>query len=364
MEGEKELQLTYSIEETDRNKYGVLGDRSLWRLAGATKDNLKFVRSHPRVGYYIVAPAKVVALDGRRDVVAVATRTIIKNKYVTVFVTFPRDFHSKVKKHKQAKPARLSLDFDSFLRPILLKFRGEASFQDLSPATSPRSPANLRSPLSSLEMNPEYDYLFKLLLIGDSGVGKSCLLLRFADDSYIESYISTIGVDFLSRMERPSNSKSYVSYWLCPLSVDLHGTQLGKNDLGQSPVATTVEPMGSLWIVYDVTDEDSFNNVKQWLSEIDRYASDSVNKLLVGNKCDLTENRAVSYDTAKAFADEIGIPFMETSAKDATNVEQAFMAMSASIKDRMASQPANNARPPTVQIRGQPVAQKGGCCSS
>jgi len=57
-----------------------------------------------------------------------------------------------------------------------------------------------------------------------------------------------------------------------------------------------------LWqIVYDVTDEESFNNVKQWLSEIDRYASDSVNKLLVGNKCDLTENRAVSYDTAKVW---------------------------------------------------------------
>ncbi|XLT34783.1 hypothetical protein HN873_028327 [Arachis hypogaea] len=163
-------------------------------------------------------------------------------------------------------------------------------------------------------MNPEYDYLFKLLLIGDSGVGKSCLLLRFADDSYIESYISTIGVDF---------------------------------------------------IVYDVTDEESFNNVKQWLSEIDRYASDNVNKLLVGNKSDLTANRVVSYETAKAFADEIGIPFMETSAKDSTNVEQAFMAMSAAIKNRMASQPAaNNARPPTVQIKGQPVGQKSGCCSS
>ncbi|KAJ0111105.1 hypothetical protein Patl1_00098 [Pistacia atlantica] len=143
------------------------------------------------------------------------------------------------------------------------------------------------------------------------------------------------------------------------------GTLLGKNDLGQSPVATTVGHMVSLWIVYDVTDQESFNNVKQWLSEIDRYASDSVNKLLVGNKCDLTANKVVSYETAKAFADEIGIPFMETSAKDSTNVEQAFMAMAAAIKDRMASQPAmNNARPPTVEIRGQPVAQNSGCCSS
>jgi Ras-related protein Rab-1A len=114
-----------------------------------------------------------------------------------------------------------------------------------------------------------------------------------------------------------------------------------------------------------VTDQESFNNVKQWLNEIDRYASDNVNKLLVGNKSDLTANKVVSSETAKAFADEMGIPFMETSAKNATNVEQAFMAMAASIKDRMASQPAaSNARPPTVQIRGQPVNQKTSCCSS
>ncbi|CAI0531688.1 unnamed protein product [Linum tenue] len=169
-------------------------------------------------------------------------------------------------------------------------------------------------------MNPEYDYLFKLLLIGDSGVGKSCLLLRFADDSYLDSYISTIGVDFKIR---------------------------------------TVEQDGKTIklqiVVYDVTDQESFNNVKQWLNEIDRYASENVNKLLVGNKSDLTANKVVSYETAKAFADEIGIPFMETSAKNASNVEDAFMAMSAAIKTRMASQPASNtARPPTVQIRGQP----------
>ncbi|KAK8946117.1 GTP-binding protein YPTM2 [Platanthera guangdongensis] len=87
-------------------------------------------------------------------------------------------------------------------------------------------------------------------------------------------------------------------------------------------------------VVYDVTDQESFNNVKQWLNEIDRYASDNVNKLLVGNKNDLTASKVVSYETGKAFADEIGIPFMETSAKDAINVEHAFMAMAADIKNR------------------------------
>uniref|UniRef100_A0A8D0AKT5 RAB1A, member RAS oncogene family b n=1 Tax=Sander lucioperca TaxID=283035 RepID=A0A8D0AKT5_SANLU len=139
---------------------------------------------------------------------------------------------------------------------------------------------------------PHSDYLFKLLLIGDSGVGKSCLLLRFADDTYTESYISTIGVDFKIR------------------TIELDGKTI------------------KLQI-------ESFNNVKQWLQEIDRYASENVNKLLVGNKCDLTTKKVVDYTTAKEFADSLGIPFLETSAKNATNVEQAFMTMAAEIKKRM-----------------------------
>ncbi|CAA6669799.1 unnamed protein product [Spirodela intermedia] len=204
-------------------------------------------------------------------------------------------------------------------------------------------------------MNPEYDYLFKLLLIGDSGVGKSCLLLRFADDSYLESYISTIGVDFKIRtVEQDGKTiKLQIVMGYC------------RQERFRTITSSYYRGAHGIIIVYDVTDQDSFNNVKQWLNEIDRYASENVNKLLVGNKCDLTANKVVSSETAKAFADEIGIPFMETSAKNATNVEQAFMAMAGAIKNRMASQPAmNSARPPTVQIRGQPVNQKSSCCST
>ncbi|WVZ74385.1 hypothetical protein U9M48_022570, partial [Paspalum notatum var. saurae] len=193
-------------------------------------------------------------------------------------------------------------------------------------------------------MNPEYDYLFKLLLIGDSGVGKSCLLLRFADDSYLDSYISTIGVDFKIRTVEQDGKTIKLQIW------DTAGQERFR-----TITSSYYRGAHGIIIVYDVTDQESFNNVKQWLNEIDRYASDNVNKLLVGNKSDLTANKVVATETAKAFADEMGIPFMETSAKNATNVEQAFMAMAASIKDRMASQPAAaNARPATVQIRGQP----------
>ena len=87
-------------------------------------------------------------------------------------------------------------------------------------------------------------------------------------------------------------------------------------------------------MVYDVTDNESFGNVKQWLHEIDRYASENVNKLLVGNKCDLVQKRQVEYSTAADFAAQLGIPFIETSAKTAANVEKAFLMMAAEIKSR------------------------------
>lgn len=203
-------------------------------------------------------------------------------------------------------------------------------------------------------MNPEYDYLFKLLLIGDSGVGKSCLLLRFADDSYLESYISTIGVDFKIRTVEQDAKTIKLQIW------DTAGQERFR-----TITSSYYRGAHGIIVVYDVTDQESFNNVKQWLNEIDRYATESVNKLLVGNKCDLTDQRVVSYEAGKVLADEVGIPFLETSAKDSTNVEQAFMKMTAEIKSRMASQPTVNAGRPaaTVHMRGHPVAQKSSCCS-
>uniref|UniRef100_A0A3Q0SFL0 RAB1A, member RAS oncogene family n=1 Tax=Amphilophus citrinellus TaxID=61819 RepID=A0A3Q0SFL0_AMPCI len=109
---------------------------------------------------------------------------------------------------------------------------------------------------------------------------------------------------------------------------------------------------------------ESFNNVKQWLQEIDRYASENVNKLLVGNKCDLTTKKVVDYTTAKEFADNLGIPFLETSAKSATNVEQAFMTMAAEIKKRMGpGATAGASEKSNVKIQSKPVnPSPGGCC--
>ena len=173
-------------------------------------------------------------------------------------------------------------------------------------------------------LSPDYDYLFKLLLIGDSGVGKSCLLLRFADDTYTESYISTIGVDFKIRTIELEGKTVKLQIW------DTAGQERFR-----TITSSYYRGAHGIIVVYDVTDESTFANVKQWLQEIERYACEGVNKLLVGNKADLTSSKAVDFDAAKQLADELGIPFLETSAKDATNVEQAFLTMAKQIKDRM-----------------------------
>jgi len=173
----------------------------------------------------------------------------------------------------------------------------------------------------------EYDYLFKLLLIGDSGVGKSCLLLRFADDTYTESYISTIGVDFKIRTLDLSGKTCKLQIW------DTAGQERFR-----TITSSYYRGAHGIIVVYDVTDKESFNNVKHWMQEIEKYAADGVNKLLIGNKCDLSSKKVVSYDEAKELSDSLNVSFMETSAKNAHNVEQAFQKMAGDIKERVASQ--------------------------
>ncbi|KAJ2454329.1 ras GTPase [Coemansia sp. RSA 2336] len=203
-------------------------------------------------------------------------------------------------------------------------------------------------------MNPEYDYLFKLLLIGDSGVGKSCLLLRFADDTYTESYISTIGVDFKIRTIELDGKVVKLQIW------DTAGQERFR-----TITSSYYRGAHGIIVVYDVTDGETYSNVKQWLQEIDRYASEGVNKLLVGNKSDLEDKRAVDFTEAQEFAKGLNISFLETSAKDSTNVENAFLTMAKQIKDRMG---ASNVQQPQqqkqVKLSQMQDVQKAnsGCC--
>jgi len=202
--------------------------------------------------------------------------------------------------------------------------------------------------------HPEYDYLFKLLLIGDSGVGKSCLLLRFADDTYTETYISTIGVDFKIRTIEIDGKVIKLQIW------DTAGQERFR-----TITSSYYRGAHGIIVVYDVTDDESFQAVERWMHEIERYAGNDVNKMMVGNKCDLVAKKKVEYATAKEFADNNGIPFFETSAKDNQNVENAFMDLTREIKKRMAANNhlAGKNNPDTVNMKGKSLntAQKEKC---
>jgi Ras-related protein Rab-8A len=169
-----------------------------------------------------------------------------------------------------------------------------------------------------------YDYLIKLLLIGDSGVGKSCLLLRFSDDSFTPSFITTIGIDFKIRTIELDGKRIKLQIW------DTAGQERFRT-------ITTAYYRGAMGIllVYDVTDEKSFGNIRNWIRNIEQHATESVNKMLIGNKCDMVDKKVIDTARGKALADEYGIKFLETSAKTGAGVEDAFITLAKDIKKRL-----------------------------
>eukprot|EP00164_Ancoracysta_twista_P000281 GFYU01000397.1.p1 GENE.GFYU01000397.1~~GFYU01000397.1.p1 ORF type:complete len:205 (+),score=66.19 GFYU01000397.1:206-820(+) len=195
-----------------------------------------------------------------------------------------------------------------------------------------------------------YDYLIKLLLIGDSGVGKSCLLLRFSDDSFTPSFITTIGIDFKIRTIDMDGKRIKLQIW------DTAGQERFRT-------ITTAYYRGAMGIllVYDVTDEQTFLNVRNWIRNIEQHASDNVNKILVGNKCDLVDKKVVETTRGQALADEYGIKFFETSAKNKINVEAAFHTIARDIKKRLENSDGPKQQTDTTRLEGNGAAKKG-CC--
>eukprot|EP00658_Telonema_sp_P-2_P073685 TRINITY_DN6279_c0_g1_i4.p1 TRINITY_DN6279_c0_g1~~TRINITY_DN6279_c0_g1_i4.p1 ORF type:complete len:208 (+),score=46.89 TRINITY_DN6279_c0_g1_i4:93-716(+) len=197
----------------------------------------------------------------------------------------------------------------------------------------------------------ECDHRFKLLLIGDSGVGKSCLLLRYADNRYTESYISTLGVDF--RM---------VTLELGGESIKLQIWDTAGQERFRTITSNYYRGANGIVIVFSVTEEESFNSVARWLAEIERNVGTSVHKILVGNKCDMVSKRKVQREVAEQFAHKYGIPYVETSAKEGHNVQQVFNELSERIKKEIKSNPRSSAKP-DVNLRSvnSTAEKKDGC---
>uniref|UniRef100_A0A8C1S1X4 small monomeric GTPase n=1 Tax=Cyprinus carpio TaxID=7962 RepID=A0A8C1S1X4_CYPCA len=173
-------------------------------------------------------------------------------------------------------------------------------------------------------MAKTYDYLFKLLLIGDSGVGKTCLLFRFSEDAFNTTFISTIGIDFKIRTIELNEKKIKLQIW------DTAGQERFRT-------ITTAYYRGAMGImlVYDITSEKSFENIKNWIRNIEEHASSDVEKMILGNKCDMNDRRQVSKERGEKLAIDYGIKFLETSAKTSINVEEAFFTLARDIMARL-----------------------------
>lgn len=162
-------------------------------------------------------------------------------------------------------------------------------------------------------MSYEYDYLFKILIVGDSHVGKSCMLTRYVDDSFTESYAVTIGVDFRIRTIELNKKVIKIQIW------DTAG-----QDRFRSIVTSYYKGSNGIILAYSIDSRESFNQITQWINDCERYASENVCKILVGTKTDLDKNRTVTKLEGDELAKKLGIPFIEISSKLNTNVELAF----------------------------------------
>ncbi|XP_064486785.1 ras-related protein Rab-10-like [Ornithodoros turicata] len=168
-----------------------------------------------------------------------------------------------------------------------------------------------------------YDLLFKLLLIGDSGVGKTCILFRFSDDAFHTTFISTIGIDFKIKTIELKGKKIKLQIW------DTAGQE-------RFHTITTSYYRGAMGImlVYDITNMKSFDNIAKWLRYIDEHANEDVEKMILGNKCDMEDKRLVPRERGEAVAVDHAIRFMETSAKTNVNIERAFTELAEAILNK------------------------------
>ncbi len=159
----------------------------------------------------------------------------------------------------------------------------------------------------------EYEYLFKILLIGNSNVGKSSLFLRFVDEIWKENFVPTIGVDFKIKSIKIDNKTIKLQIW------DTAGQERFRSIL-----SSYYKGANGILLLYDITNVNSFKNLSNWLIDIEKNSSKDVKKILIGNKCDLNELRKIPINKGKEFADTYNMKFIETSAKNNVNINECF----------------------------------------
>lgn len=171
-----------------------------------------------------------------------------------------------------------------------------------------------------------YAYLFKFIVIGDTGVGKSCLLLQFTDNKFQPVHDLTIGVEFGARNITINNKTIKLQVW------DTAGQESFR-----SITRSYYRGAAGALLCYDITRRETFNHLTSWLEDARRHANDNMVIMLVGNKSDLDKRRVVSTEEGETFARDNGLIFLETSAKTSANVEEAFVRTAQLIYEKIQS---------------------------
>ncbi|XP_077224139.1 ras-related protein RABA2a-like [Tasmannia lanceolata] len=207
----------------------------------------------------------------------------------------------------------------------------------------------------------EYDYLFKVVLIGDSGVGKSNLLSRFTRNEFCLESKSTIGVEFATRTVQVEGKTVKAQIW----------DTAGQERYRAITSAYYRGALGAL-LVFDVTKPTTFENISRWLKELRDHADSNIVIMLIGNKTDLKHLRGVATEDAQSFAEKEGLSFIETSALEATNVGKSFQTILAEIYRIISKKNLSSADPAptsikegkTITVTASDAMTKKPCCST
>ncbi|KAJ3594821.1 hypothetical protein NHX12_004126 [Muraenolepis orangiensis] len=173
-----------------------------------------------------------------------------------------------------------------------------------------------------------FDYMFKILIIGNSSVGKTSFLFRYADDSFTPAFVSTVGIDFKVKTIYRNDKRIKLQIW------DTAGQERYRT-------ITTAYYRGAMGFIlmYDITNEESFNAVQDWSTQIKTYSWDNAQVLLVGNKADMDDERVVAAERGRQLSEQLGFEHFEASAKNNINVKQTFERLVDIICERMSDDP-------------------------
>jgi small GTP-binding protein len=196
--------------------------------------------------------------------------------------------------------------------------------------------------------NANTDFAFKILLLGDSSVGKTCFLKRYTDNTFQDAYLSTIGFDFKFKFVTLDNGKT--------VKVQLWDTA------GQERFRTIAKSYykgaHGIILIYDVTNRKTYDNIKKWLNQIRDEASNRISIILVANKIDCEDTRQVTKEEGETLAKANNLPIFEASAKDSINVNESFQFLIEKINENVSNIITQN----VTKLNNNKKQDKKGCC--